>query len=134
MQVFKLSNVSNFNFKFINKMDVESQVKKVLACEFRGPSYNTANFVFQLFHLTISSTSILSLLQKIYVLYISRLEADVKRLKADLQSSRNTETDLRSQLNSKSTEDRQRKATLAQLQQDNESLQNKYVITNRCRL
>ena len=66
-----------------------------------------------------------------YILYISRLEADVKRLKADLQSSRNTETDLRSQLNSKSTEDRQRKATLAQLQQDNESLQNKYVITNR---
>ena len=55
----------------------------------------------------------------------------MKRLKADLQSSRNTETDLRSQLNSKSTEDRQRKATLAQLQQDNESLQNKYVITNR---
>ena len=68
---------------------------------------------------------------KMYILYISRLEADVKRLKADLQSSRNTETDLRSQLNSKSTEDRQRKATLAQLQQDNESLQNKYVITNR---
>ena len=57
---------------------------------------------------------------------ISRLEADVKRLKADLQSSRNTENDMRSQLNSKSSEDRQRKVTLAQLQQDNEALQTKY--------
>lgn len=58
--------------------------------------------------------------------FISRLEADVKRLKADLQSSRNTENDMRSQLNSKSSEDRQRKVTLAQLQQDNEALQTKY--------
>lgn len=56
-----------------------------------------------------------------------RLEADVKRLKTDLQSSRNTESELRSQLNSKTNEDRQRKVTLSQLQQDNESLQTKYV-------
>ena len=55
----------------------------------------------------------------------SRLEADIKKLKADLQASRNTESELRSQLNSKSSEDRQKKQTLAQLQQDNESLQNK---------
>ncbi|KAF6021784.1 TMEM57 [Bugula neritina] len=56
---------------------------------------------------------------------ISRLESDVKKLKADLQSSRNTESELRSQLNSKSKDDRQKAVSLAQLQQDNDSLQNK---------
>jgi len=49
----------------------------------------------------------------------------VKKLKADLQSSRNTESELRSQLNSKSKDDRQKAVSLAQLQQDNDSLQNK---------
>ena len=72
MRVFKLSYVSNLNFKFLDKMDVESQVKMVFACKFRGPSYNTANSVFQLFHLTISSMNILSLLLKyMYMYYIS---------------------------------------------------------------
>lgn len=52
-----------------------------------------------------------------------RLEADIKRLKADLQSSRQCEMDLRSQLNSIMTDDRSVKNELAQLRQDNENLQ-----------
>ncbi|XP_067945917.1 macoilin-1-like isoform X2 [Watersipora subatra] len=57
--------------------------------------------------------------------YIVRLESDVVKLKADLQASRNTESELRSQLNSKSTDERQKKQCLTQLQQDNDNLQNK---------
>ncbi len=54
---------------------------------------------------------------------MNRLEADIKRLKADLQSSRQCELDLRSQLNSIMTDDRSVKNELAQLRQDNENLQ-----------
>ena len=57
--------------------------------------------------------------------HVIRLEADIKRLKADLQSSRQTELDLRSQLNTLLSSDRTQKAELAQLQQDNENLQTK---------
>jgi hypothetical protein len=55
--------------------------------------------------------------------HVLRLEADIKRLKADLQSSRQCELDLRSQLNSIMTDDRSVKNELAQLRQDNENLQ-----------
>ena len=51
------------------------------------------------------------------------MEADIKRLKADLQASRQCELDLRSQLNSIMTDDRSVKNELAQLRQDNENLQ-----------
>ncbi|XP_055944736.1 macoilin-1-like isoform X1 [Argiope bruennichi] len=54
-----------------------------------------------------------------------RLEADIKRLKVDLQSSRQSEQDLRSQIHSISVGERSVKSELLQLQQDNESLQNK---------
>ncbi|XP_054714333.1 macoilin-1-like isoform X2 [Uloborus diversus] len=54
-----------------------------------------------------------------------RLEADIKRLKADLQSSRQSEQDLRSQVHSISVGERSIKSELLQLQQDNESLQHK---------
>ena len=56
---------------------------------------------------------------------VFRLETDVKRLKADLQSSRNTEQDLRSQINNTLVSDKSLKSELYQLRQDNESLQNK---------
>ena len=55
-----------------------------------------------------------------------RLEADIKRLKADLQSSRATEQELRSQINSLSISERATKLELSQLRQDNDSLQAKY--------
>lgn len=54
-----------------------------------------------------------------------RLEADVKRLKTDLQASRQMEQELRSQLHNLSAGERSVKNELLQLQQDNESLQNK---------
>lgn len=57
--------------------------------------------------------------------HYQRLEADVKRLKTDLQASRQTEQELRSQLHSLSAGERSVKNELLQLQQDNESLQNK---------
>ena len=55
----------------------------------------------------------------------SRLEADIKRLKADLQSSRNCEQELRSQINNLMMGDKSTKSELYQLRQDNESLQQK---------
>ncbi|XP_077539927.1 macoilin-like isoform X2 [Haemaphysalis longicornis] len=57
--------------------------------------------------------------------HYQRLEADVKRLKTDLQASRQTEQELRSQLHSLSAGERSVKSELLQLQQDNENLQNK---------
>ena len=59
------------------------------------------------------------------LLLIYRLESDVKKLKADLQSSRNTEQELRSQMNQYITGDKSLRSELYQLQQDNENLQNK---------
>jgi len=57
----------------------------------------------------------------------SKLEADVKRLKSELQSSRCLEQELRSQIASLSFSDRTAKSELYQLRQENESLQSKYV-------
>uniref|UniRef100_A0A667XPH7 Macoilin 1a n=1 Tax=Myripristis murdjan TaxID=586833 RepID=A0A667XPH7_9TELE len=54
-----------------------------------------------------------------------RLEQDVKRLKADLQASRQLESELRSHLSSLSSQDRSLRSELGQLRQDNELLQNK---------
>lgn len=56
-----------------------------------------------------------------------RLENDVKRLKADLQTSRNTEQELRCQINNYALGDKSMKSELYQLRQDNENLQNKWV-------
>lgn len=58
-------------------------------------------------------------------LIILKLEADIKRLKADLQGSRQTEQELRSQINSLTSDDRGSKAEISQLLQDNENLQTK---------
>jgi len=57
----------------------------------------------------------------------SKLEADVKRLKSELQSSRCLEQELRSQIASLSFSDRTTKSELYQLRQENENLQSKYV-------
>jgi len=59
--------------------------------------------------------------------HYSRLEADVKRLKSELQSSRCLEQELRSQIASLSFSDRTTKSELYQLRQENENLQSKYV-------
>lgn len=61
---------------------------------------------------------------------LSSLEQDVKRLKADLQANRQLESELRSQLSSLSSQDRSLRSELAQLRQDNELLQNKWVARN----
>lgn len=56
---------------------------------------------------------------------IVRLEGDIKRLKADLQTSRNCEQELRCQINNLVIGDKSMKSELYQLRQDNENLQNK---------
>lgn len=64
---------------------------------------------------------------------IGRLENDVKRLKADLQSSRNTEQELRTQIANMSITEKSMRSELYQFQQDNENLQNKLhnLVTSR---
>lgn len=64
---------------------------------------------------------------------VSRMESEIKRIKAELQSSRNTEQELRCQINSLTTTDRVNKNEVYQLRQDNESLQTKLhnLVTSR---
>ncbi|EFX75672.1 hypothetical protein DAPPUDRAFT_322995 [Daphnia pulex] len=57
--------------------------------------------------------------------HVLRLEADIKRLKADLQASRQSEAELRSQLSQHASGERAIRAELSQVQQDNDSLQAK---------
>ncbi|XP_011633874.1 macoilin-1 isoform X3 [Pogonomyrmex barbatus] len=57
--------------------------------------------------------------------YYQRLEADIKRLKSDLQSSRQLEQELRSQINILLNGERQAKGDIQQLQHDNDQLQSK---------
>ncbi|XP_033327417.1 macoilin-1 isoform X3 [Megalopta genalis] len=57
--------------------------------------------------------------------YCQRLEADIKRLKSDLQSSRQLEQELRSQINTLQNGERQAKGDIQQLQHDNDQLQTK---------
>ncbi|XP_061934911.1 macoilin-1 isoform X7 [Apis cerana] len=57
--------------------------------------------------------------------YCQRLEADIKRLKSDLQSSRQLEQELRSQISSLQNGERQAKGDIQQLQHDNDQLQSK---------
>ncbi|KAL2080085.1 hypothetical protein ACEWY4_023878 [Coilia grayii] len=54
-----------------------------------------------------------------------RLEQDIKKLKADLQASRQLEQDLRSQISSLSSAERTMRSELGQLRQENELLQNR---------
>ncbi|XP_062302186.1 macoilin-1 isoform X2 [Osmerus eperlanus] len=56
---------------------------------------------------------------------LTRLEQDVRRLKAELQASRQNEADLRGQLTSLTLQDRGLRSELSQLRQDNELLQSK---------
>lgn len=58
-------------------------------------------------------------------LFFFRLEQDVKKLKADLQASRQVEQDLRSQIGSLGSAERSIRTELGQLRQENELLQNK---------
>ncbi|XP_029668926.1 macoilin-1 isoform X4 [Formica exsecta] len=57
--------------------------------------------------------------------YYQRLETDIKRLKSDLQSSRQLEQELRSQVNTLLNGERQAKGDIQQLQHDNDQLQSK---------
>ncbi|XP_071564326.1 macoilin-1 isoform X1 [Temnothorax nylanderi] len=59
------------------------------------------------------------------LLVCRRLEADIKRLKSDLQSSRQMEQELRSQVNVLLNGERQAKGDIQQLQHDNDQLQSK---------
>ncbi|XP_076652165.1 macoilin-1 isoform X1 [Halictus rubicundus] len=59
------------------------------------------------------------------LLMCRRLEADIKRLKSDLQSSRQLEQELRSQINTLQSGERQAKDDIEQLQHDNDQLQTK---------
>ncbi|KAM9434359.1 macoilin-1 isoform 1-T1 [Clarias gariepinus] len=54
-----------------------------------------------------------------------RLEQDVKKLKADLQASRQLEQELRSQISSLNSAERNTRSELGQLRHENELLQNK---------
>ena len=57
--------------------------------------------------------------------YVLRLEAEIKKMKQDLHASRQTEQELRSQINTLSIEDRDVRAEISQLMLDNENLQTK---------
>ena len=57
-----------------------------------------------------------------------RLEQDIKKLKADLQASRQIEQELRSQISSLTNTERGIRSEIGQLRQENELLQNKYVL------
>ena len=59
------------------------------------------------------------------LLLCRKFEADIKRLKSDLQSSRQIEQELRSQINTLLNGERQAKGDIQQLQHDNDQLQNK---------
>ncbi|KZC07268.1 PREDICTED: macoilin-1 [Dufourea novaeangliae] len=59
------------------------------------------------------------------LLMCRRHEADIKRLKSDLQSSRQLEQELRSQINTLQNGERQAKGEIQQLQHDNDQLQSK---------
>ncbi|KAG7209041.1 hypothetical protein KM043_015201 [Ampulex compressa] len=59
------------------------------------------------------------------LLVCRRLEADIKRLKSDLQSSRQLEQELHSQINTLINGERQAKGDIQQLQHDNDQLQSK---------
>lgn len=58
-----------------------------------------------------------------------RLEADIKRLKSDLQSSRQLEQELRSQISTLQNGERQAKGDIQQLQHDNDRSVAKQVST-----
>lgn len=59
------------------------------------------------------------------VFLYSRLEQDIKKLKADLQASRQIEQELRSQIGSLTSTERGIRSEIGQLRQENELLQNK---------
>lgn len=61
-----------------------------------------------------------------------RLEQDIKKLKADLQASRQVEQELRSQISSLTNTERGIRSEIGQLRQENELLQNKYVFLHSC--
>lgn len=56
---------------------------------------------------------------------VCSLEQDVKKLKADLQASRQLEQELRSQISSLNSTERNTRSELDQLHHENELLQNK---------
>lgn len=62
---------------------------------------------------------------KISLSPLPRLEQDIKKLKADLQASRQVEQELRSQISSLSNTERGIRSEMGQLRQENELLQNK---------
>uniref|UniRef100_F6X0C3 Macoilin n=1 Tax=Equus caballus TaxID=9796 RepID=F6X0C3_HORSE len=62
-----------------------------------------------------------------------RLEQDIKKLKADLQASRQVEQELRSQISSLSSTERGIRSEMGQLRQENELLQNKGECTETLR-
>lgn len=64
-------------------------------------------------------------LSSVHAHTFDRLEQDVKKLKADLQASRQVEQDLRSQIGTLGSAERSIRTELGQLRQENELLQNK---------
>lgn len=60
------------------------------------------------------------------------MEQDIKKLKADLQASRQIEQELRSQISSLTNTERGIRSEIGQLRQENELLQNKYVFLRSC--
>ncbi|XP_044739563.1 macoilin [Chrysoperla carnea] len=65
--------------------------------------------------------------------YVQRLEWDLKRLRNELQTSRNNEQELRTQINTFTSTEKCLRLEVSQLQRDNEELQNKIQVITGAR-
>ncbi|KAL4232556.1 neuronal signal transduction [Mactra antiquata] len=114
-KTYKQNGIGKVSSSKLNSNNKENSSKK-------GKNYNKADLSTSAFANNKDETA-----------YLQRLENDVKRLKTDLQISRNTEQELKSQINSFILGDKNTRSELYQLQQDNENLQNKLhnLVTSR---
>ncbi|XP_050392701.1 macoilin-1 [Patella vulgata] len=130
----KKSNVNQFNE---NVESSEQQTKsfktsgmaKSAANKLNSSKENSANKKSKNYSKDLSPASFTNNKDEV----ILRLESDIKKIKSELQSSRNQEQELRSQINNLVSGEKSQHSEIYQLQQDNDNLQNKLhnLVTSR---